>query len=85
MFGLIDAFGKESKEWVDKVLAVKIVRALVGDTMRNIVYLIPEGFELGENAEQKLEIHKIGGKDDIVPEDKIDYPQGEIDPDDIPF
>src|SRR4051812_17433583 len=56
VFGLVDAFGKESKEWIDKVLTVKVVRALVGDTMRNIVYLIPEGFELGENEEQKLEI-----------------------------
>jgi hypothetical protein len=84
VFGLVDAFGKESKEWIGKVLTVKVVRALVGDTMRNIVYLIPEGFELGENSEQKLEIRKIGDKE-VVSEEKVEYPQEDINVDDIPL
>ena len=85
VYGLIDAFGKESKEWIGKVLSVKKVDALVGDTMREIIYLIPEGFELAKNSDKKLEIRKIGGKDDVVPEEKIDYPQEDINVDDIPW
>ena len=57
--GLIEAFDEESADWMGKTLTVKKVRALVGDTMRDIVYLIPEGFELGENEDSKLEIHRI--------------------------
>jgi hypothetical protein len=82
VFGLVDAFGKESKEWIDKVLTVKLVEALVGDTMRTIVYLIPEGFELAKNEEKKLEIRKIGGTPEK--EDVIEYPEGP-EPEDIPF
>lgn len=59
IFGLIDAFGNDSKEWIGRTLTLSKIRALVGDTMRDIVYLIPEGFELGENAESKLEIRKM--------------------------
>jgi hypothetical protein len=85
VYGLIDAFGKESKEWIGKVLTVKMLDALVGDKMQTIIYLIPEGFELGKNEDKKMEIRKIGGKEDVVPEDKIDYPQEDINVDDIPW
>jgi hypothetical protein len=84
VFGLVDAFGKESKEWIDKVLTVKTVEALVGDTMRTIVYLIPEGFELAKNEEKKLVIRKVGGAV-AGKEDVIEYPAEDINPDDIPF
>ncbi len=57
--GLIEAYGEESQDWMGKVLTVHKVRALVGDTMRDIVYLLPEGFELGENEESKLVIRPI--------------------------
>lgn len=76
IYGLIDAFGKESKDWIDKVLTVKTVDAMVGDTMRTIVYLIPEGFELGKTADKKLEIRKIGGTAPVK-EDVIEYPTAE--------
>jgi hypothetical protein len=83
IYGLIDAFGSDSKDWIDQVLTVRTVEALVGNTMRTIVYLIPEGFELGKNADKKLEIRKVGGS--AAKEDVVDYPQEDINPDDIPF
>jgi|GEM_PF-3291963 len=89
IYGLIDAFGKESKDWIGKVLTVKTVDALVGDTMRTIVYLIPEGFELAKNAEKKLEIRKVGGAAEASEkEDVIEYPSEEdegIDASAVPF
>lgn len=72
IYGLIDAFGSESKEWVNKPLTAKLVDAMVGDTMRTIIYLIPEGFELTKNKDKKLVITKMGA-----------YPDEESD--DIPF
>jgi len=58
IYGLIDAFGKESRSWIGQPLTVKTVEAMVGDTIRTIVYLIPEGFELTKNEEKKLEIRR---------------------------
>ena len=74
VYGLIDAYGDDSKEWIGKVLTIKTLDAMVGDTMRTIVYLVPEGFELAKNEEKKMVIRKIG-----------ETPKEEINPDDIPF
>ena len=83
IYGLIDAFGTDSKDWIGNVLTAKTLDAMVGDTMRTIVYLVPEGFELIKNAEKKLEIKKI----DNEPEPKEEYEPGtnEPNPDDVPF
>ena len=84
--GLMDAFGPESKGWVGKVLTVNLLKAMVGDTMRTIVYLIPEGFELKENAEKKVEIiNKDGKTADLNAAPKEAGMDEEINPDDIPF
>lgn len=59
VYGLIDAHGSDSKDWIGKILTVKTLDAMVGDTMRTIVYLVPEGFELAKNEEKKMVIRKI--------------------------
>jgi hypothetical protein len=81
--GLIDAFGKKSEDWTGKVLTVKLVDAMVGDTMRTIMYLIPEGFELVKTPDKKSVIRKVGG--DVQTETEEGGPKDEINPDDIPF
>lgn len=58
IYGLIDAFGNDSKTWVNKTLTARVREAVVGDKVRTIVYLIPEGFELVKNEEKKLEIRR---------------------------
>lgn len=60
IYALIEAFGDDSKDWIGEPLTAKTLDAMVGDTMRTIVYLIPEGFELAKNAEKKMEIRKVG-------------------------
>lgn len=62
IYGLIDAYGDDSKDWIGKVLTIKTLDAMVGDTMRTIVYLVPEGFELAKNEEKKMVIRKIREK-----------------------
>lgn len=79
IYGLIDAFGKDSKAWIGQTLTARTKEALVGDTVRTVVYLVPEGFELAKNEEKKLEIRKIGN---VEP---TSYPADDIDPADIPF
>ena len=79
IYGLIDAFGTDSKDWIGHVLTARTVDAMVGDTMRTIVYLVPEGFELAKNSEKKLEIRKVGGV--VETPDSTET----INPEDIPF
>lgn len=59
IYGLIDAFGKESKDWVAHTLTARVKEAVVGDKVRTIIYLIADGFELVKNEEKKLEIRKV--------------------------
>jgi hypothetical protein len=79
IYGLIDAFGKDSKDWVGKVLTIKKREQTVGDKAYDVLYYIPEGFELVKNAEKRLEIRKIGDTE-IVEE-----ASEEVDESGIPF
>ncbi len=75
IYGLIDAFGKESKDWIGQTLTARVKEAVVGDKVRTIIYLIAEGFELVKNEEKKLEIRKVAG--DVVPAEEApaeDFP-----------
>jgi hypothetical protein len=91
IYGLIDAFGKDSKAWIGNVLTAITKEAMVGDTMRTIVYLVPEGFELVKNEEKKLEVRRIGETKIERPsvigksEEEREYPSEDINPDDIPW
>lgn len=82
--GLVEAYGDDSKDWVGKILTAQTEKMLVGGKRVTALYLIPEGFELKEDDGGYLVISRIGG----VVEAKtgsVDYPEGEINPDDIPF
>ena len=93
---LRDAFGPDSKDWIGKVLTVRVKDATTGQS----AYLLPEGFELYRNEEKRWAIRKVGSeaaqpeaKDDVQehPSDGPTraYPtpgvDGEINPEDIPF
>lgn len=55
VYGLVEAFGKESKEWIGKTLTAKVKDATTGQSL----YLIPEGFELYRNEEKRSAIRKV--------------------------
>lgn len=76
---LISAFGKDSKKWVNIPFTVQTEKVLVGGKRQTAVYLIPDGFELKEDASGYMLITKIGEEDlpTISPDD--------IDPKDLPF
>lgn len=67
VYGLIEAFGKESKSWIGHTLTARVKDATTGQS----IYLIPDGFELVRNEEKRWTIRKIGGAEvDATPEDE---------------
>ena|SRR3990167_9409548 len=84
--GLIDAFGGDSKNWIDKELTVQTEKAVIGGKRVTIVYLLAEGFELKEDSDGYMKVVKVGtetpkGTDN----DGIEYPEEDTMPSDIPF
>ena len=74
---LIDAFGTESKNWIDKVLVTQTERMVVGGQRRTALYLIPEGYELAEDSGGYMVITRKG--------DTVREPVDEVDPASISF
>lgn len=81
---LVDAFGNDSKNWIDKLLTLETMKVSVGGKMQTAVYLVPEGYELGEDSNGYVVIKKIGGEINLMGDD-TEYPSEDINPDDIPF
>lgn len=75
---LIEAFGQESSNWMDKVLTIHIEKVRSAGRQGLSVYLIPEGFDFWDDEKGYL---VIGKKEDKAVEES--HP--EISPDDIPF
>lgn len=71
---LIEAFGEETRDWVDKVLTLHVETAIVSGKRGVALYLIPEGFAVREDEGGYLVVERIG-----------EYPSVDISPDDIPF
>lgn len=76
--GLIDAFGTESKEWVGKTLTTQTEKMVVGGKRVTALYLIPEGYEVGEDDGGYMVITRKA-------EEVSQAPKDEIDPSQIPF
>lgn len=60
IYGLIDAFGTESKEWIGKELTVHTEKVVVGGKRVTALYLVAPGFKVAENAEGYVEIKREG-------------------------
>ncbi len=70
---LVDGFGGETEEWVNKVVSAFVVRQMVGDGLKNVLYIAPEGWTMDDDGK-------------FAPEKSLskEIPDG-ISPDDIPF
>ena len=80
---LIDAFGEDSKDWIGKLLTAQTEKMIVGGKRVTALYLIPEGYELKEDDGGYIVITKIGGQGPVHTE--VEYPEEDINPEDIPF
>ena len=47
---LIEAFGDDSSQWVGKYLTVHTEKTMIGGKRGIALYLVPEGFEMSEDA-----------------------------------
>jgi len=83
---LIEAFGTESADWVDKPLTVAVEAGIFAGKRGVMMNLIPEGFTLGEDSGGYIVISKAGK---VTPpaeytRSKASIEEG-IDPEDVPF
>lgn len=79
--GLVEAFGEDSKNWIDKVLTAHTEKMLVSGRRVTGLYLLPEGFEVAEDEGGYMVVRRIQGL--TAPQTTQSYP--EINPSDIPF
>lgn len=47
---LIDGFGEMTESWVGKVINAFVIKQRVGDGLKNVLYLAPEGWEMSEDG-----------------------------------
>lgn len=79
--GLIEAFGDDTADWRNQPLTVNKFDTLIAGKKGVAVYLVPDGYDLGEDSGGYLKVAKVGGK----PVDEKEYPKDDINPEDIPF
>jgi len=83
---LIDSFGDDSKNWVNKHLTVRVESGVFAGKRGTALYLIPEGYSLGEDSGGYIVITKAGQPAPQAPqEETIQYPEEDVRPEDIPF
>ena len=75
--GLIEAFGPDSKEWMNKVLTVQTEKTTIAGRRVTVLYLLPEGFELTEDVGGYVVIGRKNGNS--IPRDN------DINVEEIPF
>lgn len=84
---LIEAFGEESRDWINKPLTSLTETVIVGGRRGKAMYLIPDGFEVSEDAGGFVVVQRKGeakvAEDKSAPVEEDD--QFDIKPEDIPF
>ncbi|MDO8094426.1 MAG: hypothetical protein Q6360_13190 [Candidatus Brocadiales bacterium] len=80
IYGLIDAYGADSKGWIGKVVTAHTEKISVAGKRVMALYLVPEGYEMGEDDAGYVVIQKKGSEGTTEAPDA-----SEIDPADISF
>jgi hypothetical protein len=87
--GLIDAFGEESKDWINKELTIHTEKMVIASKRVTALYLLAEGFILDEDAQGYLVVMRKDGEKKEVVKDMGDIPiietGDDIEVKDIPF
>jgi len=77
---LIEAFGDDSNKWIGKEVKVLTKKDVIAGKKVIITYLVTEGWSLDDYGELVKE-----GQDSPDKVKTIEYPEEDIDPNDIPF
>jgi hypothetical protein len=78
---LIDAFGEDTLKWIDIPLTLTVEKTIISGKRGIGVYLIPEGFEMTEDAGAYIVITKKGAERTRSQEEI----EEDINIDDVPF
>lgn len=78
---LAKGYGAESEVWVGKVAQAFVVKQMVGDGLKNVLYLAPDGWTMTDDGEfqPKEELEPPAFIKNRTPKEE------DINPDDIPF
>ena len=75
-------YGTETEDWKGKVVKAFVVKQMVGDGLKNVLYLAPDGWQMtdeGDFVDPKAEIIATSAPE--YEESAIDYPESDpIDP-----
>ena len=86
---LISAYGDDSINWIGKILTVSIEKTLIAGKRGIAMYLIPEGYQIGEDEGGYLVITNPTIPETVIPKtdeiETVEYPEDDIKPEDIPF
>ena len=81
-------FGTETEDWVGKVVKAFVVKQMVGDGLKNVLYMAPKGWEMNDDGEF-FDPNEGNMPEPEKPKAKayegLDYPEETINPDDVPF
>lgn len=88
--GLIDAFGKETKDWIGKLLTAAVETGIFAGKRGVMLNLVPENYVVGEDAagfiiiRPKVEPPKVvSGGYSVASSTALE--EADINPEDIPF
>lgn len=80
---LVDAYGKDDKEWIGKEAKVWIIRAMISNKMQDIAYLSHPKAEMSEDSEGRI-IFLTPEKSDVkISSDEIEKEDDDINWDDL--
>jgi hypothetical protein len=63
---LVDAFGDDSLTWVNKTLTAVTERTTIGGKRVTVLYLVPEGYEVTEDAGGYVVIARSGEGEKVI-------------------
>ena len=79
-------WGTETLEWVDKKCVAFVVKQMVGDGLKNVLYLAPEGWEMDEDTGDFFDPNAPETPTPkVASRPSLSTPTDDINPDDIPF
>lgn len=88
-------FGSETEDWVGKVVTAFVVKQMVGDGLKNVLYLAPDGWIMTDDGGfvPEDDSEALEGKQTPIPPTKRPYPEmtsendahDAINPEDVPF
>ncbi len=87
---LVDAYGEDSKNWVNKVLVAEPEKMIVSGRRIVALYLVPDGYEKSEDENGYVVITKKGVKNGASLVSASAFPDGgpegeDVRPEDLPF